>query len=207
MRFERKYIPNYNIRKDLKSFLNTLNIKTLFPSRKITSIYYERKDFSSFLESENGYLNRNKLRIRFYNNDFQNAVIEKKIKNGELGDKNYLKLIDFLKESNTKRINIVDQLFIDIPKKINNLYPNIMIEYYRDYYTSKDKNIRLTYDYNINFKNLNIGGILKSDLNVLEIKYDENYLFNNILLDNLIGQYDLNLSRCSKYCKGVEICF
>ena len=45
MRFERKFIVYESVRGDLRSFLSINSFKKEYPSREITSIYYDSDDF------------------------------------------------------------------------------------------------------------------------------------------------------------------
>jgi len=205
MRFEKKYTSHSNIRSNFKVFISSCNFKKAFESRIITSIYYENQNFSSFLDSEEGNKDRHKLRIRFYNQNFLQAFIEKKIKNADLGSKKYFDVNEAIKNNGSLPITLQKNLLINIPKRIKNTYPILIIEYKRDYYLSKDKNTRITLDSNITFRNITNSKKIKLDLNVIEIKYPEQVDFNNMFLDKIIEQFNLNLLRFSKYCTGIKL--
>ena len=46
--------------------VNKKKLKSLYPKRQIVSIYYDDKNFKSYVDSEEGVLPREKNRIRFY---------------------------------------------------------------------------------------------------------------------------------------------
>ncbi len=206
MRFERKYNPPNNIRSELKCFMRINNIKEIFPSRKISSIYYEQTDFKSFFDSEDGNQCRTKVRLRYYNNNFNNGIIEYKIKESELGYKKYFNIKDAIKNSGSLSVHI-DNLDLEIPKEINNSYPILLVEYDRDYYANLDNRIRITYDYNIKFRGIFKKTGFLTSLNVIEFKYDKDVNLDSDFFNKLIEEFNLNLTRSSKYCKGIEICF
>ena len=45
------------------------------------------------------------------------------------------------------------------------------------------------------------------DSNVIEIKYERNNDLEYEIINKLLLEFDLNLTRFSKYCKGIQICF
>lgn len=206
MRFERKYITPNNIRSQLKSFLRINNSKESFPTRKITSIYYDTYDFKSYFESEDGNPNRTKIRLRFYDNNINDGKIEYKIKSSELGNKKYFEIKEIIRKFGSLKLKH-NNSFLEIPKKINNYFPVLFVEYLRDYYESYEGKIRITYDHNIKFKNLMMKRVFLFDSNVIEIKYERNNDLEYEIINKLLLEFDLNLTRFSKYCKGIQICF
>ena len=42
--------------------------------------------------------------------------------------------------------------------------------------------------------------------NVLEVKYNKDTFYNSDDWNEIKEEFDLNLSRFSKFCKGIEIC-
>ena len=79
MRYERKFIlknrsfVRYN-------FYKMQNFKKIYSSRFVNSIYYDTKNLSHYSESLEGIPERNKVRIRFYNDFKNNMTLEYKIK-------------------------------------------------------------------------------------------------------------------------------
>ena len=45
-----------------------------FSSRKITSIYFDNKNFQSYIDSVEGCVPRKKIRVRYYNNDEKKLI-------------------------------------------------------------------------------------------------------------------------------------
>ena len=206
MRFEKKYKTPYNIRSELRNIFLIKNTKESFPTRRICSIYYEMNDYRSFLDSEDGDMNRTKIRVRFYNKKYREGKIEFKIKESELGFKKYQNIDDSIRENGYKLISFKKDEFIKIPKRINNYFPILIVEYTRDYYETKDKSIRFTYDYDITYRSvLRMRKFLLGE-NVLEVKYNKDTFYNSDDWNEIKEEFDLNLSRFSKFCKGIEIC-
>ena len=81
-----------SFRKEIKSTLNDGKIsilikwifknngKVLFPERVVNSIYFDNKNLNMYSESVEGVLPRKKIRLRFYNDDPKNIILENKIK-------------------------------------------------------------------------------------------------------------------------------
>ena len=82
-RIEDKYILQKNDYIKLKSFLNKNDFKSLYPERKISSLYFDNKYLSMFNDSEEGVTPRKKIRVRTYNNDESNLFLELKINSAE----------------------------------------------------------------------------------------------------------------------------
>jgi len=213
MRFERKYkFYNGHIR-IIPNFLLHNGFREIYTKRQINSIYYDTDHLKLFFESENGYPKRNKIRLRFYNEDYENLNIEYKKKEGMLNKKDFFKISFFEK-------NILPVIFIDnsinniklvAPKDIEKVYkPKIMVNYTRRYFISQDKSLRLTIDYKINFmkaspnnKHILIGHKRLHSDSVIELKYEENYYPDLEFLDKLTNEFNLILSRSSKYALGI----
>lgn len=207
MRFEKKYLTPYNIGSELRSFFLIKNAKQSFPTRRICSVYYETNDFRSFIDSEDGEMFRIKTRLRFYNKNYRQGTIEFKVKESELGFKKYQSIDDAIRVNGYKLISFEKDEFVKIPTRINNHYPILIVEYKRDYYETKDKSIRFTYDYDITYRSvLRMRKFLLGE-NVLEIKYNKDVIYDSDNWNEVTEEFNLNLTRFSKYCKGIDLCF
>jgi len=184
-RIEEKTILN---RSDYFHFLKILennNIKKMFPTRKIQSLYFDNYSNKMFVDSEEGITPRKKIRIRKYNNT-KKYCLEIKINSPEG------------KFKNTKKINDINR-YID-NGYFDNLYglcfPKIWISYIRDYYFFNGS--RITIDKEITYEHFNKTFLKKSEKQIiLEIKnkniykiYDENFNFTRY--------------RFSKYSEGMK---
>ena len=67
-------------------------MKKKFNDRKISSIYFDNPNNRFVLDNLNGLANRNKFRIRWYNDNLKNVTFENKIKNGNKTQKIKIKL-------------------------------------------------------------------------------------------------------------------
>lgn len=214
MRFERKYKLYNTHLAVVPNFLFLQGFKEIYTKRIINSIYYDTDNLKLFFESENGFSERKKIRLRFYNQDVNNSNIEYKKKKDMLNDKEFfetsshkegLLFVKFLDNS----INIRQLI---APINIEKIYkPKIMIQYLRRYFLSKDKGIRLTLDHKIIFmkatryaSNILIGPKRISPDSVVELKYEENYQPDFNFLDKFTQEFNLTLSRSSKYALGIR---
>ena len=213
MRYERKYILEEKNICIVSNHLKTLGFFREYPIREVNSIYYDTMNFALFNSSEAGYSSRAKIRIRWYDNS-DKQHLEYKIKEAELGKKNYENDISIFE--NCTQINMIDKSYSklinrNIPKVIDCIYyPNLAVSYKRDYLISSDNLTRLTFDYDIRFaKILNYGNQYKincwkpAENSVLEIKYNAK-TSNQFFVSKLAEQLNLNLSRFSKYCQAVQ---
>jgi len=215
MRFEKKFIISRNIFNIVNSFLLTNLFATSFPDRQITSVYYDDKDFGLFHESLEGISNRKKLRIRFYDDNINDAVIENKIKIAETGYKKIYKLknnisterlVDFEYNSDhEKKINL------SIPYLIEDLYMPVLLVNYKRYYFENNEGIRVTLDLDIRFSRLfkdqspNLSPYyVPFDFGVIEIKYNNKNSYEPKIISLLSSEFNLIQTSCSKYTLGLK---
>ena len=198
-----------SFRKEIKSILSNNKIfdlnrwilenggRLLYPKRIVNSLYFDNWNFSMYSDSVEGVLPRKKIRLRHYNrksiqeNDFQNINKEMKISSAEGRFK--------LSSSAIDSKELILRGFYD--KDYGVCYPVTNIIYERVYY--KIKNIRLTIDSNISYRQASKNGAsvftTKDNFSVVEIKYN-NDMNNNFIIRNFPFQF----SRFSKYCRAVE---
>ena len=192
-RIEKKYKLTKFEQKSLKEGLIMRGMEELYPKRAINSCYFDSHDLRCFYDSDEGVLPRKKIRLRWYENkkkitkEIKVSSIEGRFKTSEnFYDYKFLEKFNF---------SIYD-------KDYGTLYPKIIISYYREYFLIK--NIRITFDSNIKYTNLNClnsGFCFNDQETVMEVKAD----LNNSL-SKLEGFIDLPTSRFSKYCRGIALC-
>ena len=205
-------ISQYNEIIILNWFLSLRNIRIHNPPREINNIYFDNLNFSSAQNNIDGISERAKFRVRWYEKDSILSVcnIELKIKDGKLNRK-----ITIPTKLSHKEILSID--FFDLIKdNLNKIdfnhrelctqkfFPIVQNKYYGTYYIYKD--IRMTYDTKVNYKNLKIKSInnWNSDkLNVLEIKFNEKQLNQ---AQELISRMPFVPKRHSKYLRGLSYC-
>tara|TARA_B100000401_G_scaffold422622_1_gene349787 strand:+ start:912 stop:1502 length:591 start_codon:yes stop_codon:yes gene_type:complete len=164
----------------------------LFPSRKISSLYFDNKDNDMFVDAEEGNLPRKKIRIRTYpESDKKMFFLEKKINSFEGKFKttepiNKNQFDDFIKRG------IFDKTY-------NNCTQKFWVSYEREYFSYLGA--RFTVDKNINFQINNRFINTISDKIILEVKS------KNLSIDIFDGKFPFMRSRFSKYCEGFKLMF
>jgi SPX domain protein involved in polyphosphate accumulation len=217
-RYEIKFILNENSLVEAKHFIKKSNFNSPFPNREINSLYFDTPDFKCVKENLSGISNRDKIRLRWYNEANIDRIPELEIKKriGRLGSKEKYKL------NNLSNNKIIDLSAGELSKNIfNYIYQNtqfdsstlneyyvpvVLVNYQRDYYET-DRGIRMTIDKKINFRNIskyrNIKYYKSIDYNqyIMELKFSIN---QKSYVANLIRKLRLTPKRHSKYLVGVS---
>ncbi len=174
---------------EIRNLIKKMNGKSIFPKRRIRSIYFENSKYKMFKDSEEGVVPRKKIRLRNYpDEDKKSWCLEYKINSAEGKYKKTLEtnLNNF---NNYLKKGIYDNIY-------GNCFPNLIIEYTREYYQIKD--VRITLDQNIYYKSyFNNNKIKKNDKLIIEFKTKNT---NNIEMFN--GEIPFRFTRMSKYCEA-----
>lgn len=217
MRYERKFELKRGYRNVFYNFLRCNFFKEIYYERKINSVYYDTYNYDLYSDSINGLSTRNKIRARFYESDYLSEVkLEIKKKEEYLNNKQYPLLVC---KENGKLLplkfnnKLEHNLDIKIPAHIAFIYkPKIMVSYKRRYFLFKDRQLRLTVDYDIEFmktnlhlKNIYIENKRSFNRDVIEMKYSDSYEINKNLIKSICNNFEIQLSRFSKYCSGIEM--
>ncbi len=189
-RIEEKLMISKESLIDFKEFIFHKNAKTIYPRRKITSLYFENIRNQMFNDSIEGLVPRKKIRIRHYPEETKKIYyLEMKISSEEGRFKKRKILSD---EDHSKFLNdgILDEQY-------GMCKPVLYITYEREYYLIDD--VRVSIDININYRSFN-GDELGSDSNcAVELKANINKDRNNLL-----NTFPFQRVRFSKYCNGME---
>lgn len=216
-RHEDKYILNISDYQKIKNKLETIlryddNTLKDLGYYKITSVYFDNLYDKCLLEKVNGVNNREKYRIRYYNDDLSYIKLEKKIKiNGlckkiscNISKEEYEKI---LKNDVQWLLDCYDRELLQdlyIKMKVQLLRLSTIVEYNRTAFIYSDKNIRVTLDRDLktNIGNGSIG--IDSGKMILEIKYN-NYLPD--IISNLLKSDRKIRCSYSKYemCRGRKL--
>ena len=200
-RIEKKFIYN----KDdeyFNFFLMNALFKKTYNSRIVNSIYFDTFSHKNVWDNINGFSNRKKIRVRWYNKIKNSDVfIEIKEKKNFVTKKKVQKLGKFstLDELNLyfKSDVFLNHEYFDLHKE--NLNQTIQIQYEREYYISTNNKLRITIDRKIKIsKNQKIK--FQLDDVILEIKYN---ISDSDYVNQLILNYKLN-NRNRKYSKYVN---
>ena len=160
----------------------------LFPNRRVTSCYFDTRDYRVFHESEEGVLPRRKVRIRNYNNEDQyfletkTSSIEGRFKNGQKLDRLVAKK------------NMSSHMFDNL---LGNIMPVVSVSYKRCYVSIN--NLRITIDTDIRYQNLRKSCSFAEKFCVIEIKaaVDQPTESINHFLPMQRGRF-------SKYCRAIN---
>ena len=211
MRYERKYRAEGYTLEEICQLIHfhRASFRKAFPDRCINSLYLDTTELDFMHDNIMGLSGRTKQRIRWYGHDLNHIskpVLEIKIKNNELGKKQYVTLPDFK----------IDQSF-DYEKYMqnhlwlasNNVVPTVMVQYLRSYYESFDKQVRLTIDRDQKYypvdKRLNFNvNPFKDDAIIIEVKYPK---FDTRNLDYITQDFPFRLTRNSKYVQAMISCY
>ena len=190
-RLEKKFIYNEGDLSHKFFILNSMFKKT-YSQRKINSIYYDTQSHKDVWDNINGFGNRKKLRIRWYNEiNNSDVFFEEKRKINFVTQKvvkkigkfqNYNELLKFLDSEKFHNSDLIN-------KYEKNYIKTIFIQYERNYYELPNKKLRLTVDKNIKIFNQFPKNFLNLDETILELKYD---LKNSDFVNNFIKEQNLN---------------
>lgn len=223
-RHEYKYHINFMdyifIKNKINKFMSLDNNAMNGCDYNVRSLYFDDLKNTALFEKILGVKDRQKFRIRIYNNKSDVIKLEKKIKHGHLVTKQWTTIT----EEECEKILLRDYSFINNQShlvlkefyghvKALNLEPKVIVDYDREAYTYRAGNVRITFD-----KRLKTGGnavellnpeaplvsALENNIMVMELKYDE-YLPSHIRdILSLGNRESLSNSKyvlCRKYTK------
>jgi hypothetical protein len=184
--------------------------KKIYFNRRVNSIYYDTIDLNCLWDNINGYSNRNKYRVRWYNNiDNSEVFFERKTKINQTTQKIKLSLGKF-KNQNDLNNFLKTQEFINKIFKITtlNLVKVLNISYDRDYYIDTENKLRITFDQKITAHQDSEGKLFKNFVNlnnnILEFKYlDKNSEYVRDKMFNL--NFNTRNQKFSKYVQSFMI--
>ena len=198
-RLEKKFIYE-NGDESYKFFLISGMFKKTFPERIVNSIYFDTDIYQDVWDNINGFGNRKKIRLRWYDNIKNskvfieekkkiNFVTKKKIQ--KIGVfKNFENLMSFVNNNEFKKINTI------LNKKIN-LKKTLLIRYQRNYYELPNKKLRVTVDKDLTIFQKYPSQFIKIDKTIVELKYDvKNSNFVNLFIkDNFLNNRNQKFSK------------
>lgn len=215
LRHEIKYNINYGESKILSS-----RLKNLFKYDKnadshgtyrVSSLYFDTPYDKALKEKLDGVKNREKFRIRYYNEQTDFISLEKKIKTGGLCGKHRTVITkkqveDILKGDYSMLADTEDPLLFEFYTKLKGqlLRPKTIVTYVREAFLYEPGNVRITMDRELSthpnpmvFLNLPKELVnMSQGLTVLEVKYDA-YLPDLVKL--AVGDVGRSSTAFSKY--------
>ena len=219
-RYELKLVASETALSVIRSWvrLHPEGFRTAFPPRRVNSIYLDTPGYRNLSENLAGVPDRQKLRLRWYgalntnlNPIVENPVLEVKIKEGHMGQKQQEKLsctLDLTTHWPAVLGTVktaVSPPFLPLLKQHSQ--PTILNSYQREYFVTPDGQVRLTLDYDqrVFDQRLSLMPNWKRPLPiekelVIELKASPEQAER---LTAIIGRFPLLRSRNSKYVKGV----
>ena len=195
MRQEFKFFGHVS---ELRTMLSVKNAWAQHPPRVINSVYFDDRNLSDFLDSEEGSVPRKKIRFRWYGLDKfslrdKKGSLEIKYTFDNYRDKTVLPV-------NRKNPNSI--LSIAKTQTGIDVHPVTYVKYNRDYFVDA-KGVRYTIDSNIyygrvNFK-LNVISLCKARVSILEAKMPIEMDF-----EKGFSSFAHKRTRYSKYCQSVH---
>ena len=179
-----------------------------FPDRRINSVYFDTSDFSDYIDNTSGIGIRRKTRIRWYNGDLSELILEQKIKANKASRKETERLTNAgLIEPHTKAglRKILDENDTTLETlKMSPLFPVLEVQYDRQYYML-DTDLRMTIDLEQKFKRLHpapVSHFVNSPVYaVIEFKYPA---ADRLRMQAMIRDFPFRIFRHSKYVIGLE---
>lgn len=199
-RVERKFILNNSQVITADIALRKIGFKKIFPNRNIESIYFDDLDHSCVRDNIDGQNSRDKLRIRYYNNDKKNFTIETKHKRGFLVYKTSNKIPN-REDSLNNILNLTKNWCKQNIQEI--LLPSALINYNRQYFTKGF--IRATIDTKVRgFRKIGKNFLPSSPYtySVVEFKYPKG-LDSEFRDTKYFKYFALRNTKCSKYTKSL----
>ena len=195
-RLEKKFTLDTRKYDEFIRYINTIEAKKIYNSRKVFSTYFENDFFSSFKQSEEGVVPRKKIRIRSYNTNDHSVISKLEIKIS--AEDSRFKKVERIKSKHQIE-KLLNRGFID--RNYGLCKPLLNVSYEREYYQLTDH--RITIDKNISYCNFKKKKkIFKEPLSIIEFKSDTTKDIN--LYDNILTS---PISRFSKYCRGMNKVF
>jgi len=183
-----------------KFFLISGMFKKIFPKRVVNSIYFDTEKYKDVWDNINGFGNRRKIRLRWYNTLKNSQVnIEEKKKIGFVTEKQVEAIGKF---KNFKHLNtyINSKDFLNnkflLEKKIN-LKKILFIQYQRNYYQLPNRKLRVTIDKKLRIFYQYPDRFIDLDKIILELKYEtkDAYFVNSLIKSNNLNTRNKKFSK------------
>ena len=148
--------------------------KKKFPKRIVNTIYFDTASHKDVWDNVNGFGNRKKTRVRWYNKlENSDVFFEEKKKINFITQKKIIKMGKFRDFKELSNFINSDKFFNSyyLSNYKNNFYKSIFIQYERNYFELSDKKIRLTMDNNLKVYNRYPDNFLRFDNTIIELKY------------------------------------
>ena len=210
-----------DILKDWFIYRENINSNKLDTKENEYNTYFDDIYNSAYYDKIDGINEREKFRIRIYNDDDNFIRLEKKEKRFGLTFKTQTTISkqeyeDIINDNYNDITNIKNELLKEllIKKKLNNLKPSVIVEYDRYALNGMVEDLRITFDENIKtqrfhtnlLKNTSLNfAVMNKDEIVLEIKFND-YIPQHILaIINSIPSIRIAVSKFALCCESKEV--
>lgn len=196
---------------------------------RIRSLYFDTPEDQCFYDNEGGYADRSKYRIRIYDGNKERIVLEKKVKNGQMGYKKscslteeecrYLMQADYCKVLRNEELCVSTEMMQNETSKqqliremqIGLMRPKVIVEYKRYPFVDESTNVRVTFDEEISSSNsvelflekqIALRPVNSLGTGVMEIKWDgilPDYIRKTLQVNNLMWSGYSKYYYCRKY--------
>ena len=213
-RYEIKFVlDNAKLSEAMHWLYNNTSANKKYNNRMVNSIYFDDVNFSSVQDNLGGISQRNKMRLRWYDeNENSHPIFEVKAKNNRLGYKTSYQIKSI--EKNLLQLNF-DMITTKCLKDLEaqnivfdkHIVPTLHVNYEREYYETHN-GIRITIDQNIQFSDtqlyttLDENSLFSYPFKVMEIKFKQNM---KDTVSELIRPLHITPKRHSKYLIGLAM--
>lgn len=162
--------------------------------------YFDTSDVDMFYQHQRGKKNRQKVRIRKYEESDTLPFVEIKTKN----NKGLTRKKRVAMDSGADIIQYIDFLNTHSRYNPNDLIPHIENHFYRITLVNKEMTERITIDTNVEFHNLTTGKTVSfENIGIIEWKRDGNN--DKSRFDKILRDLRIQKSGFSKYCIGMAV--
>jgi hypothetical protein len=193
--------------------LHPYMFKEVFSSRKVCNIYLDTFELRNYHDNLIGIKNRQKNRIRWYNDDLSKPILEYKNKIEKLGWKDSYKMPalvldgfswnDYLTKIDAFHVN--SDAYIKIMRDMKSQEPILNNTYSRRYFMSFDGLFRITVDHDMQYRRVDKHGLgqgFNKDRRVIvEVKFSKKDFMK---VKYITGYFNNSISSNSKYVSGVN---
>lgn len=216
-RYEKKFVV-YGLRPhDAIAILkqHPAMFRELYPMRYVNNIYLDSPLLGDFYSNVNGYHQRRKVRVRWYHDlfrDVNDAVLEFKIKEGEVGTKEQYPFPFFKFDRYLIEPDFLDRVQTsDLPElvkfRLKDMEFAICNRYQRWYFATPDERFRATVDAGLSFYHLG-----KLSNRFMHAHHERHYLVVELKYmvsddpdsQRITSALPFRITRSSKYVSGIE---
>jgi SPX domain protein involved in polyphosphate accumulation len=190
--------------------MHPAGFRELFPKRQVNNVYFDTPGFSTYKANVAGLAERKKFRVRWYGKEtlnIENAVLEIKLRDNEVGDKLIFPLDPFSFLDLRPLIRQVNLLGNEITKSLR---PTLYNSYNRFYFISPDQEFRITLDNELRYAPMlpeafiNRYPFSEDQISIMELKYDES---KDSAADRITQFIPYRRTKNSKYVSGIDLCY